>query len=475
MPGWWQIVRPALLAVMLAAALQAQGVPLRDGQVTALNGLLRWMQAANVSFHGVRPLISPQTGERGMFCYKHMAAGSVLFEAPFDRLLSVRSISPESRERIAALMAGQPANPLAEATLALLFEAVDPHSRWRDYLASLPTSFPAMPSYWSDADASYLEGPILFLLSNFERAAAAVHALAQRSHILKDVVTAERAHWAYRVVATRAALGTDAHDAPVAVILPGLDMFNHNSQVGGRFELHVPADDEDADLAALDPQVERFFSGADCKAGQEAFYSYGSFTSAEMLSQHGFLEQVASLSVSSLFSRVDLPTSKQPGFPLYASEAQRRAAQQTMLDSGCATREVRLRDGQPLAAEFVQCARLLGLSKKEAAALASHGYFDRDVYRAAVSLDSELDGLGRARRRLAASLALYSTSTAQDEALLNAKASPSLSRNARNAVMLRLAEKRLLTRAIGELDTLIAERKQEAGWVPRSKRKRNDL
>jgi histone-lysine N-methyltransferase SETD3 len=382
--------------------------------------LLRWLERHGASSAPLTIASDPRAG-RAVVAAAPIAADDVVLRIPLRLLLTTRIARASAVGRaIAASIVPPPGNHTFLAAY-LLQERGKPRARFRPYLDSLPAAFPTLPIFFGPRELALLEGS-----SSLEKIAYRRAALRRDHRALRRAVPAFRSSlddfvWARSCVITRV-FGLTIGGHKTEVLVPLADMLNHERDA----ETHWTYDDGAGAFVLT--------ARRDFRAGEPVHDSYGRKSNARFFVHYGFTlddndgdeEAVIRLALPR-----DAPLAAEKSRLLDAVPGRSRAVQIPAFDD---------EDGAVEALSFlrVACATPRELELLTAVPL--------DVRRVPpVNGRNESTAMGLLAAACDEALRAFPTTVEQDDDLLREGA---LSPNARNAVVMRRGEKRVLSRFI---------------------------
>jgi protein-histidine N-methyltransferase len=362
-----------------------------DGQ--ALRHLTEWLEAKGARFSSLC-LCTYDDGERGAHARAPLQKGQIVLEMPLRLILTEQVAwgSAIGRQLEASGMTRLSSHSYLAA--CMLQEKYAPDSFWAPYIATLPVSFPQGPLFFTPADLALLEGS--FLLTKIDKRRSA---LAEEYQSLCrcvpgfDRFTWEEFLWAHAIASSRC-FRMEIHGSKTAGLVPMADMLNHRhpEETGWRY-------DDGADGFVL--TARQGFA-----PGEPVHDSYGRRCNSEFFMHYGFC----------LEENED-------------NRAQIRFADRTLrVPASLDHKSTR---------KLLSFLRLTCASSDDALSPAR----DAEEEIGPISLANETRSLLALAAACTEALRRFPTSLEEDEALLQDHA---LTRNARNSILMRRGEKRVL-------------------------------
>lgn len=390
---------------------------------------------------------SEENGGRGVTATGDICKDDLLFSIPRTLLLSWQNSTLKERLILDDLAALGDWNLLI---LAMLYENGMTQSRWREYLKILPSTF-STPMFWSSAEVAELQGSTLRQKIGREEADESyrtiIQPILQRNPDLFDPAKCGLDQF-HRMGSLIMAYSFDSPLEPSAKQSANDEFSSDDSEEeeGESFEkVMCPL----ADLLNADSQQNnaRLFYQHDSldmratqaiRAGQQVYNTYGDLPNSDLLRRYGYTQVVNPFDVAEI-----------PGdevtLAVAMTDAERVDRVDYLLDAGLLDDAFDLAaesDGREGVKQIMATLQVLDLPRAEFDALLSDGdgADGQDPPKARKSARNKalmLDILG-------ARLARYETDMASDERLLRTSEMPS---QRRNAITVRLGEKRILHRA----------------------------
>jgi histone-lysine N-methyltransferase SETD3 len=369
--------------------------------------LLRWLEEGGGHVSKACGVLQGD-GERGLWALASVAPEETLLRIPSRYVLTLEEARSSAIGRL--LDAHAPADEERVYLAAFLLQEKErgAASFWKPFLDSLPSSFPNLPFFFDEGELSLLKGSLAPRWVKSLREGLE----AQHAHLCKHVPGFERFAfdafvWAHFAVVTRT-FSVQRSGVEVACLVPLADMIND----GRPWDVHW-------DMTEGGTHFQLKSKGFVAE-GQELRTSYGDKSNLQLLLQYGFVHEENPYDEVMLFLGLPLED------PL--------AAQKQRVLGLTAPFELRpytlsLTDDAKLLEEMFSFLRVAHADAEELATLAAaRGGTEQKIIDAFVTLCEE-------------QLAAYETTLAEDERILQEE---KLSRNARNCILVRRGEKRIL-------------------------------
>lgn len=237
----------------------------------AVDALLAWAAAEGAWFEPIA-IAEATDGNRGVVTRRAVAAGEPLVVVP--RRLMISDVDVAAHPAVAPLVPHQDRLASRHSLMArwLVGERTDLASRWRPYVAALPSTFAGLPLHRPAAQLAGLAGTA---------ALAAIVALAEgyrADHALLDRLAPGGSLAAFawgRAIAGSRCYHIVGADGSARALVPVADMFDH-----GPAAAHWCYDDDrrQFEVTAARPLT----------AGEPVTISYGQHANARLLSAYGF-------------------------------------------------------------------------------------------------------------------------------------------------------------------------------------------
>jgi protein-histidine N-methyltransferase len=395
--------------------------PSRTDDPHAPSGLLAWLERRGASF---TPLaISPHGSAcRTVLTAAPIVPDDVVLRIPLRLLLTAEVARASVLGRAITASGMEPRGNHVVLAACLLEEREKARSRFRPYLDSLPASFPTLPLFFAPDEVALLQGSCAL-----EKLAVRRGSLRRDYRALCHAVPAFRRFpyddfvWARSCVITRV-FGLTVAGKRTEALVPLADMLNHAHPA----ETHW-AYEEDAGAFVMTAVVP-------IRAGDPVHDSYGRKSNARLLVNYGFtLDDNDDDDEAAV--RLAIPE----GAPLAGEKARLLGAPQGEL----ATFRVPAPSGEGTAAAALSFLRVASATPREMEILRGAPIDAAHVL--PLNGRNESAALGLLAAACERALQAFPTAVEQDDALLQEGA---LSLNARNAVVARRSEKRVLLRCL---------------------------
>lgn len=375
-----------------------------DSGVTAL---LRWLEHGGSDISQVSVALLGD-GERGLEALSSIAPDEPLLRIPSRYVLTLEEARSSAIGQL--LEAHAPADEERVYLAAFLLQEMErgADSFWKPFLDSLPRSFPNLPFFFDERELSLMKGSLAPRWVKSLREGLE----AQHAHLCEHVPGFKRFPfetfvWAHFVVVTRT-FSVQRGGEEVACLVPLADMIND----GRPWNVHW-------DMTEGGTHFQLKSKGVLAR-GQELRISYGDKSNLQLLLQYGFVHEENPYDEVMLFLGLPLED------PL-AAQKQRVLGLTGPFELRSYT--LSLTDDARLLEEMFSFLRVAHADAEELATLpAAPGGNEQEIIDAFVTLCEE-------------QLASYETTLAEDERLLQEE---KLSRNARNCILVRRGEKRIL-------------------------------
>lgn len=384
----------------------------------AMIRLLRWLEEGGAWVSQVH-IATPEGGERGVLALGDFAPEETILRIPRCRVLTPEEVRASELGRFIDADARIDEQRAWMSAFLLLERERGEGSFWKPFVDVLPKSFPTHPFYFEDHELALLEGSFLWGMVEFQR-----KLLADRyQHLCErlpgfDRFSFQEFSWAHFAVVSRT-FNMSRGEPQAPCLVPLADMIND-----GR-----PWDSQWSWL-----ENEQFFQ-MKCVSrvpqGQELRTTYGNRCNLSLLVQYGFVhEDNAHDEVLLLFGIPD-------GDP-FSAEKQRFLGLTSRFEHR--SFKLLLTPDVQVMAELFSYLRIIHAEAEELATL-SEAPDPLTRARTPLSERNEAKLLPALVAACEARLDRYPTSLEEDERILREE---TLSLNARNCVLLRRGEKRLL-------------------------------
>lgn len=376
-----------------------------DGSGQALSRLTQWLETGGARFSSLG-LCTCGDGERGAYARAPIPKGESVLEVPLRLILTgqLAWVSAIGRQISASGMKERSGHSYLAAYLLQEKYAAD--SFWAPYIATLPVSFPQIPLFFGSGELALLEGSFVRGKIEERRSALAEEYQDLRQRVPGfDRFTWEDFVWAHLTVNTRG-FGMEFYGRETYCLVPMADMLNHRHPQETAWTYDDGANGfvltADKDFAAGDSVHDSY----GCKCNGELFLHYGFCLeeNEDNRAQIRFGGRSASLSDASLPDRT---------FYVVASLAHKNTR------------------------KMLSFLRLTCASGDEETPPATGA--EEEI--GPVSLPNETRSLLALAAACTEALGRFPTSLEEDEALLQDRG---LTRHARNAILMRRGEKRVL-------------------------------
>jgi histone-lysine N-methyltransferase SETD3 len=206
-----------------------------DGKT--LRYLTEWLESKGARLSNLR-LCSYANGERGLHAQAPIQKGDIVLEVPLRLILTeqVAMASAIGRQIEASGMTRLSSQSYLAA--CVLQEKYAPESFWAPYIAALPVSFPQGPLFFTRDDLALLEGS--FLLTKIaKRRSALVEEYQNLFQCARgfERFTLDEFLWAHSIASSRS-FGMEIHGRKTIGLVPMADMLNHRhpEETGWRYE-----------------------------------------------------------------------------------------------------------------------------------------------------------------------------------------------------------------------------------------------
>jgi hypothetical protein len=405
----------------MSARLEAEPTPVEQENENPLKEhlALQWSKRAGASFPKLE--VGRMEGdERGVFARAPIAPGEEVLRVPRACLVT---LDVARASDVGRLIDAHAPDTLEECYLAafLLQEREREDSAWKPYLDVLPQAFPHLPLFFDAQELSLLQGSTALrevarwkemLLSRYATLAERVPGFAR--------FTPDAYLWAQHVLISRT-FGLTVAGKLVRCFVPVADMLNHRPSprlVWGNTE------DGDAFVLVAREPVE---------PGEEVHISYGIKPSCRFLLSYGFVPEDNPDDTLVLYLSV----------PEDAEEAEAKRELLSLTAPASRRRfEVPLHYGHSSTVAMFSFLRVAHADARELARLIEEAREEGGLSEVPpLSAETEARAFRALGDACEARLAGFETTLEEDERLLQ---EADLSRNARNCLLLRRGEKRLL-------------------------------
>ncbi len=131
-----------------------------------LSNLLRWLEQGGARFPKLR-VVRQDNGERSVLAMADIAPGEVVLQVPHSHMLTLELARTSEIGR--AVQAGlNPDNEDLYLASFLLQEKHREGSFWTPFLDSLPEAFPHLPLFYGEAERALLQGSLVLTLLEFQ-------------------------------------------------------------------------------------------------------------------------------------------------------------------------------------------------------------------------------------------------------------------------------------------------------------------
>lgn len=224
----------------------------------------------------------------GVFANTKLEESETIFSIPFNLCLSVDIIT--SFDKIKCIFEDNPfileyPDEVLALGLCYAFLTQDPDCPWTSHVMTMPKSFNT-PLFWEEEELAYLQGHNIFYLVNMmkKRLASDYESiylpLSQNYPELLGGIDSDIYAWAISIVYSRA-LDITRKDTATRVIVPVLDMVNHNPTVAEHATKTFHFEEES--------DVIQFKAATELLSGNECYAVYGSYPNAKLLYNYGFV------------------------------------------------------------------------------------------------------------------------------------------------------------------------------------------
>jgi histone-lysine N-methyltransferase SETD3 len=247
-----------------------------DDRVVA--ALLRWLEQGGAHISKVHA-VSLSGGERGLRALDGIAPEETIMRIPSRYVLTVEEARSSSIGRLLDAHAPTDEEKVYLAAFLLQEKEREERSFWKPFLDSLPRSFPCLPFFYDERELSLLKGSFAPRLIRILREWIEV----QHAHLCKHVPGFERFTfdafmWAHFAVVTRT-FSVPRNGTEVACLVPLADMINDGRPWDVQWAM--PGEGTHFELK----------SKAAVASGQELRTSYGHKSNLHLLVQYGFVHE----------------------------------------------------------------------------------------------------------------------------------------------------------------------------------------
>ncbi|WP_224242991.1 SET domain-containing histone-lysine N-methyltransferase [Hyalangium gracile] len=384
----------------------------------AVARFLRWLEQGGSQISKVH-IVTPEGGERGVLALDDIAPGETLLRIPRRHVLTVEDVRASEMGQLLDAHAQLDEERTYLSAFLLQERERGEDSFWKPFLDMLPKAFPSHPFFFEEHELALLQGSFLAGMVGIQQRIVAERYVHLSQHVPGfNRFTFDAFVWAHFAVVTRTFTMTRS-GSHASCLVPLVDMIND-----GR-----PWDSPWAWLE--EEQCFQVKSLGAVAAGQELHTTYGNKSNLSLLLQYGYVHE------DNAHDEVLLLLGIPPG-DAFTAEKQRLLGLSSP-DEQRSFKLSRTYDAEAMAELFA----FLRIAQAEAGELSV--------------LEAAPDALALARAPLSPRneeklhaafaagcekrLAGYATSLEEDERLLREEA---LSPNARNCILLRRGEKRLL-------------------------------
>jgi histone-lysine N-methyltransferase SETD3 len=387
-----------------------------DDSVVA--ALLRWLEEGGAHISKVQA-VSLGSGERGLRALDSIAPEETFMRIPSRYVLTLEEARSSSIGRL--LEAHSPAEEERVYLVAFLLQEKEQGERsfWKPFLDSLPKSFPRLPFFYDERELSLLKGSVAPRLVRALREGLE----AEHAHLCKYVPGFERFTfdafvWAHFAVVTRT-FSVLRSGTEVACLVPLADMINDGKPWDVQWDMPEGA-----------THFELKSKGVVAR-GQELRTSYGRKSNLQLLLQYGFVHEENPYDEVMIFLSLSLED------PL-AADKQRLLGLTEPFE--LRTYMLSLTDDAGLMDEMFSFLRVACADAEELATLIATPHA-RLRARSPLSARNEQRVIDTFVTLCEEQLDGYETPLAEDERILREE---KLSPNARNSILVRWGEKRIL-------------------------------
>ncbi|HVG57304.1 MAG TPA: SET domain-containing histone-lysine N-methyltransferase [Hyalangium sp.] len=380
--------------------------------------LLRWLEEGGAHVSKVHA-VSLGGGERGLRALEDIAPEETLLRIPSRYVLTVEEARSSSIGRLLEVHTLAEEERVYLAAFLLQERELGERSFWKPFLDSLPKSFPCHPFFYDERELALLQGSVApGLVRSTREGLKAEHALLCKHVPGFERFTLDAFVWAHFAVVTRT-FSVLRSGTEVACLVPFADMINDGRPWDVQWE--IPEGGTHFELK----------SKGVVASGQELRTSYGLKGNLQLLFQYGFAHEENPYDEVMTFLSLPLED------PLAADKQQLLGLTEPF---ELLSYNLTLTDDAGLMDEMFSFLRVACADAEELAALIATPHA-RSRAQSPLSARNEQKAIDAFVTLCEEQLADYETPLAEDERMLREE---QLSTNARNCILVRRGEKRIL-------------------------------
>lgn len=387
--------------------------------------------------------VDEATGLRGLLAPKGAANGTEVFRLPRALVLTTDDAREKSSTWSKCSAEGKAddiLSPVHTAFSMFLLEQRAEGSEWKPWVDVLPSSFDSFPLFWGEKEINELQSSPLRKVIELDRDAVGKdHRIAEAR--TPGLGTLEDFKWARSAVKSRVfglkTLSNGALTEEIVSMVPLADFVNHPPE--GVAENVRPSYD-------VETGVFKMVAIADIAPGAGIYWDYGFKSNRNSLQRYGFASEarIPLTDMPLMIRLTNIPGDASPArskkFEMI--ERERKASRLMMEENGSVLHELSLSLGNQFFRDLIGHMRFHMLQPAKNLSVLED--YCGSTYCRPVSLANERQALHHLVELLTQLADQYPTSAAEDKEMLSGDQGKALSEGQRNAVIIRIGEKKIL-------------------------------